>query len=86
MHPRALIGGGGGAGVTRPDAIPTSLCRLRRLTNECMLEEEQNTRDFPLFNPKSGGGHFQCGPYPPEKWGTGASPPHPPPIYAHDVN
>ena len=39
----------------RPDAISTSLCRLRRLTNERRLEEEQNTRDFPLFKPKSGG-------------------------------
>ena len=47
--------GGRGGGGTRPDAISTSLCRLRRRTNECRLEEEQNTRDFPLFKPKSGG-------------------------------
>ena len=40
MHPWALIGGGTGGGGVRPDAISTSLCRLRRLTNECRLEEE----------------------------------------------
>ena len=44
---------GGGTGH---DAISTSLCRLRRLTNECRLEEYKNTPDFPIFKQKSGGG------------------------------
>ena len=67
-----------GDGGVRPDAISTSLCRLRRLTNECRLEEEQNTRDFPLFKPKSGGGgHFLCGPHQAEKWGDASPPPIP---------
>ena len=88
MHPWALIGGGtGGGGWVRPDAISTSLCRLRRLTNECRLEEEQNTRDFPLFKPKSGGGDISY--VVPIKLksggGGGDTSPHPPPIYAHVV-
>ena len=69
---------GDGGGGTRPDAISTSLCRLRRLTNECRLEEDKNTQDLL----KKWGGHFLCGPHQAEKWGD-ASPPHPPPIYAH---
>ena len=32
-----------------------------------------------------GGGHFLCGPHQAEKWGD-ASPPRPPPIYAHTVD
>ncbi len=35
-------------GGVRPDAISTSLCRLRRLTNKCRLEEDKNTRDFSI--------------------------------------
>ena len=57
MHPWALIGrgtGGGGGGASRR-YFYKPVSRLRRLTNECRLEEEQNTRDFPLFKPKSGG-------------------------------
>ena len=74
---------GMGVGV-RPDAISTSLCRLHRLTNECRLEEEQNTRDFPLFKPKSVGGDISYVVPTKLKSGGDASP-HPPPIYAHAI-
>ena len=73
--------------VVRPDAISTSLCRLRRLTNECRLEEEQNTRDFPLFKPKSGGDISYVVPTK-LKSGGDASPPSPTdlrPCYVHNV-
>ena len=70
---------------TGPDAISTSLCRLRRLTNECRLEEYKNTRDFPIFEQKSGGGgYFLCGHHQAEKWGERRVP-QPPPIYAHAI-
>ena len=77
--------GDGGGGGARPDAISTSLCRLRRRTNECRLEEEQNTRDFPLFKPKSGGDISYVVPTKLKSGGGDASP-HPPPIYAHGGN
>ena len=33
----------GAGGGTCPDAISTSMCRLRSLTNECRLEEDEHT-------------------------------------------
>ena len=47
--------GRGGGRVPTLFLQTTSLCRLRRLTNECRLEDK-NTCDFSLFKQNSGGG------------------------------
>ena len=58
---------------TRPDAISTGLCRLRRLTYECRLEGDK-THDIFHFLSKKVGGHFLCGPHQADKWGGDAFP------------
>ena len=40
---------------SRPDAIYTSLCRLRRLTNECRLEGDKTHEIFHFLSKKVGG-------------------------------
>ena len=60
---------------TRPDAIYTSLCRLRRLTNECRLEGDKTHAIFHFYAKKWGGGTFPMS-HQAEKLGD-ASPPSP---------
>ena len=70
-------GGGGGGGV------PTLFLQacVRRLTNECRLEEDTDTWDFPLFKQKSERGTFLM--WSPPRLKVGGRVPRSPPIYAH---
>ena len=62
---------------TCPDAISTSMCRLRSLTNECRLEEDEHTWYFRLFKQKSGGGDISYVVPTELKSGGGTRPPVP---------
>ena len=48
---------------SRPDAIYTSLCRLRRLTNECRLEGDKSFIKHMKFSTKWGEGTFPITPF-----------------------